>query len=292
MAIEIIDTLVQKNGGKFPLVDSNNIKGGFYQVKTLKDRDNIPNQRRQVGMFCYVEDDDGKIYQLNNNDEWVLLKLDSDIESLALVKKIEDNKTIISFTAKDKEISSVSIDTMTSLSIGGDAPDGDSYDVWIDTSEVYDEINSTLQGNILDEFKAIFQFMSEKIERLENTIKKHETRISYLEEFGGGWNPDDGDKPDDTPNISTSSVLILEDNSILTFEDGSIMVLEDDSYKDSNDIKLLFENNEIMVFEDGYIMTFEASSDIDTDTNTKSTKLLFESDELMTFEDNYILIAE
>lgn len=44
MGIEIIDTLVQKNGRNFPLVDTNNIKGGFHQVNTITERDNISDE--------------------------------------------------------------------------------------------------------------------------------------------------------------------------------------------------------------------------------------------------------
>ena len=32
MPIEIIDKLKQKNNGQFPIVDANDIQGGFYQV--------------------------------------------------------------------------------------------------------------------------------------------------------------------------------------------------------------------------------------------------------------------
>lgn len=73
MAIEIIDTLGQKNNGIFPLVDSNDVKGGYYQVESIEERDNIPTVRRKVGMLCYVESD--KIYQLINginNEHWVV----------------------------------------------------------------------------------------------------------------------------------------------------------------------------------------------------------------------------
>ena len=65
MAIEIIDTLGQKNNGIFPLVDSNDVKGGYYQVESIEERDSIPAVRRKVGMLCYVElDPASKICQL------------------------------------------------------------------------------------------------------------------------------------------------------------------------------------------------------------------------------------
>jgi hypothetical protein len=73
MAIEIIDTLGQKNNGEFPLVDSNDIKGGYYQVISIEERDSIPSIRRKEGMLCYVKND--KIYQLLNgiaNENWTV----------------------------------------------------------------------------------------------------------------------------------------------------------------------------------------------------------------------------
>ena len=55
MGVEIIDQLTQKNNGKFPIVDSNNVKGGYYQVNTLEERNNIPMERRKEGMLCWVK---------------------------------------------------------------------------------------------------------------------------------------------------------------------------------------------------------------------------------------------
>ena len=78
MAIEIIDTLGQKNNGEFPLVDSNDIKGGFYQVDTVNERDLIPSVRRKEGMLCAVKND--KVYQLVggiSNEYWVVFNASS-----------------------------------------------------------------------------------------------------------------------------------------------------------------------------------------------------------------------
>ena len=66
MAIELISEIVQKNGGTFPLLDSNNLRGGFYSVNTEAERDSIPINRRKVGMLCYVIEDN-KYYKLGEN---------------------------------------------------------------------------------------------------------------------------------------------------------------------------------------------------------------------------------
>lgn len=69
MAVELISEIVQKNGGAFPLLDSNNLRGGFYSVDKLTERDSIPEQRRKIGMLCYVKEDE-KYYKLNNDNTW------------------------------------------------------------------------------------------------------------------------------------------------------------------------------------------------------------------------------
>ena len=65
MAIELISEITQKNGQQFPLVDSNNLRGGFYSVANIAERDSIPVIRRKEGMLCYVIDIQ-KYYRLEN----------------------------------------------------------------------------------------------------------------------------------------------------------------------------------------------------------------------------------
>ena len=71
MGIEIIDTIKQKNGGKFPIVSTNDVQGGFHQVDTIAERDSIPQERRKEGMYCYVKEDPSNkhLYQLIDG-EW------------------------------------------------------------------------------------------------------------------------------------------------------------------------------------------------------------------------------
>lgn len=79
MGIEIIDQLTQKNSGKFPIVDSNNVKGGYYQVNTIEERNNIPMERRKEGMLCWVKN--SSTYILSGgitNDNWQVFKTSGD----------------------------------------------------------------------------------------------------------------------------------------------------------------------------------------------------------------------
>lgn len=46
----------------FPVADANDIKGGLHSVSTLAERDEIPLERKQEGMTCYVISE-GKEYQ-------------------------------------------------------------------------------------------------------------------------------------------------------------------------------------------------------------------------------------
>ena len=40
--------------GSFPVIDGNDIKGGFYIVDTIEERDSIPAANRKIGLPCYV----------------------------------------------------------------------------------------------------------------------------------------------------------------------------------------------------------------------------------------------
>lgn len=69
MAIELISELTQKNNQKFPLLDSNKIRGGIYQTAKLTEMNSIPDDSRKVGMLCYVKEVD-KYFKLNSENTW------------------------------------------------------------------------------------------------------------------------------------------------------------------------------------------------------------------------------
>lgn len=83
MGVEIISELIQKNNGEFPLVDSNNIRGGFYQVSTIVERDAIPTQRKKEGMLVYTTSD--KTYWRLESGVWVEAKFGSSFSGIPLV---------------------------------------------------------------------------------------------------------------------------------------------------------------------------------------------------------------
>ena len=213
MAIEIIDTLKQKNNGSFPLVDSNDIKGGYYQVDSIEDRDNIPQVRRKEGMLCYVPGQG--IYQLEgglDNSKWVEFSTGGLTEhnhnDLYYLKE-----QVYTVNEIDKKFTDLVLGS-GNIPVGDTPPVGDAI-VWIDTSEVED--SEPITEDIIDEIRSIFSHLQEKINELNKKNVELEARISYLEingSPGGGGGTVEG------------TVLTLEDNSILTLEDDSILILE------------------------------------------------------------------
>ena len=91
MAVEIISELRQKNGQGFPIVDTNNIKGGFYQVDTIAERDAIPDIRKRDGMLCFVKNDPDKIYTYQWSDgNWVKSQIGSGVEKIDTVADMDN----------------------------------------------------------------------------------------------------------------------------------------------------------------------------------------------------------
>lgn len=64
---------IVQNGGDFALLDSLNLRGGFMQVKTIEDRDNIIPDKLRVGMLVYVEDEE-RIYKFRG-DTWTVFSI-------------------------------------------------------------------------------------------------------------------------------------------------------------------------------------------------------------------------
>lgn len=78
MKIPVIDEIVQKNNQPFPIVDANNLRGGFYQVTTEEERESIPSIRFKEGMLCYVTGT--QTYYRLENSKWVAATFGSDLE--------------------------------------------------------------------------------------------------------------------------------------------------------------------------------------------------------------------
>ena len=94
MSIELISDIKQANGGQFPLVDSNDIKGGLYSVDTESEMNSIPIVRLKDGMLCWVKELKKYMrYDLAENS-WVDPKFETDSSSSSI--DVVDNLTTIS----------------------------------------------------------------------------------------------------------------------------------------------------------------------------------------------------
>ena len=200
MAIEIIDTLKQKNNGTFGLVDSNDIIGGFYQTDNITERNSIPLNRRKEGMFCWVKEEK-KVFQLVNgltNECWIEFKSGSS----------NGGGTII--------------DGYAHIWIG-DKPPEDKNMLWLDTNS---------DGILEDEtdIETVKKLLN-KISDLEIKISLLTKRVAYLEEHGV-VNPDKPDKPDTPISIG----LLLEDGTPLLLEDGTPLLLEEEKSEGSSNV--------------------------------------------------------
>jgi len=101
MPVEVIDIIVPKNNGDFPVVEDTNLLGGWRVVVDLTARDAIPSLRRKAGMVVYVINPPAE-YQLGaglTNADWIPLSsllLDANLSPLnkdmqALVTASDNN---------------------------------------------------------------------------------------------------------------------------------------------------------------------------------------------------------
>lgn len=223
MAIEIIDTLKQKNNGTFGLVDSNDIIGGFYQTDNITERNSIPLNRRKEGMFCWVKEEK-KVFQL--------------VDGLT-------NECWIEFKSGSSDSGGTIIDGYAHIWIG-DKPPEDKNMLWLDTNS---------DGILEDEtdIETVKKLLN-KISDLEMKISLLAKRVAYLEE-NGVVNPDKPNKPD----ASTSIGLLLENGIPLLLEDGTPLLLEEEKSEGSSNVinGILLEDKTNILLEDNTPLLLE-----------------------------------
>lgn len=132
--------------------------------------------------------------------------------------------------------------SITEIHTGDEAPEEEQIVLWIDTDDTQ-EVTSNIEDSVIDEFRAMFKYLNDRVIELEARNAELEIKVEFL--MQNGVNP---------PVSGSSDVLTFEDGTIMTFEDGSIMTFEGGS---TNATLLTFEDNSIMVFEDNSKMTFE-----------------------------------
>ena len=135
MAIELISTVIPKNGQDFAIALANDIKGGIHSVNTIEERNAISIHRLAEGMLCYVKNEQ-KMYQYKNGT-WVVFV------------------------------------TSSSSSAGGGGggywfgttPPDDTNLIWIDTSG--DNPDSNFTDDIVNEFREVISGLQAEIYELK-----------------------------------------------------------------------------------------------------------------------------
>lgn len=71
MAVQVADTMKAKNNLDFPIVESQDIKGGLHCVTSIAERDKLlQSEKKQAGMLVYVAGSDGTkgvTYQMSDD---------------------------------------------------------------------------------------------------------------------------------------------------------------------------------------------------------------------------------
>ena len=183
MAIELVSTIKQKNNGQFPIAEANDIKGGYYSVASIEERDNIPLVRRMAGMLCYVLGD--KIYKLNDDLEtW---------EEFTVSGGVNSNGIFIGTTPPPDDAPNITL--------------------WIDTSD--EVIEENIPSDILTQLSTTIEALNNRILSLEEEV----VRLKVIVESGGTG----GDIPTPPTiegvelTLEDGSIMTFEDDTIMLF---------------------------------------------------------------------------
>lgn len=139
---------------------------------------------------------------------------------------------------------------------GDTEPTDENIILWVDTSEG-GEYTGELEDKVILEFREMFKYLTGKIEELQFKNIELESRILYLEEYGGGISKPENppENPPETPS-GDNVIMAFEDGSMLVDENGILLAFETISTA-SNETKLIFETGEILVDENNNILILE-----------------------------------
>lgn len=151
MAIELIDTVTPVNNQPYPIVYSDDVKGGYHSVDSMAERDAIPMQRRQANMLCYV-------------NGVGTFRLDSDLSTW------------------------ISADNTAAFEMEVDGETTSEYSLSINLNEVSSGYNSVYE-NLYLQFQTMFREMQRTIDIQQRKIDDLEARVFALES-GMGSLPD------------------------------------------------------------------------------------------------------
>lgn len=166
---------IVQNGGDFALVDSSNIRGGFMQVKTLKDRDSIVPDKLNIGMLVFVEEED-RIYKYRG-DAWTLWKVSgNDIDGATpltlntVVKEVTEEENYYKILFED--------DVFQSNDIIG-------YDIKDDLSGTFSKIEYVREGAAYINKDSIPPQKYQTVYHMGSTSDRSRQLILILHEYNG-----------------------------------------------------------------------------------------------------------
>lgn len=151
MAIQLIDTVTPVNNQPYPIVYSDDVRGGYHSVNSLEERDAIPMQRRQANMLVYV-------------NQIGMFRLDPNLSTW------------------------ISADNTATFEMEVDGEITDEYSLSVNINEVSNAYKSVYE-NLYSQFKIMFQEMQRTIDVQQRKINELEVRIFALES-GMGELPD------------------------------------------------------------------------------------------------------
>lgn len=307
MPIEIIDTLSQKNNGNFPLVDSNDIRGGFYQVNSIEERDLIPSIRRKEGMLCAVKND--KLYQLVGgieNINWVVFVSSDDEGYLkeitdTLNKKVDDiiltDDSFLNFYANNVLIKSIKIEGGSEIASQEieQLKNTKVDDITVDTRDGITYIKLFANDTLLKSIE--LQTSGESLIHVgadEPTADNCEVWIDVS---------DDEEYIGKLPDLMLNEIKTIINNLQSEVESLKQKIVEHETRilyleingggnsggsVDKDYIALTLETGEVLTLETGEILTFEGSNSV----GSKHTYLTFEDNTILTLEDSTMLTFE
>ncbi|MGL5649242.1 MAG: metallophosphoesterase [Clostridium sp.] len=174
----------------FNKIDSSAIIGGFHQVTTIAERDSIPQDKRKLGMFCYVKNEDFT-YQLKEKDGvefWEEFSSGTGgmvVETIADIDNIPENKlfvglevfvveTMFKYTYKGQGVWERT--SINSVHIGN-TPPVDKTSLWIDDED--ENVDSYWDSDILTEIRTGIKNANDKANEVHYALT-HEIDSGYF----------------------------------------------------------------------------------------------------------------
>lgn len=166
---------IVQNGGDFALLDSSNLRGGFMQVKTLKDRDNIIPDKLKKGMLVFVEEEE-RIYKYRG-DTWTLFKIaNNDLDGAT---PLTLNTTVKEVTEEDNYYKIVFDDNIFQ---GNDIV---GYDIKDDLTGTYSKIEYIRDGAAYISKNSTPPQKYQVVYHMGNTSNRSRQLILMLHEYNG-----------------------------------------------------------------------------------------------------------